>query len=61
MDNTVAVAIIGGIFMLIGGFFGGKISEGNATERARNAGGILSFPCLAEQIGLARLRAASGI
>ena len=37
MDNTVAVAIIGGIFMLIGGFFGGK-----KFQETKNGNGVLS-------------------
>lgn len=37
MDNTVAVAIIGGIFMLIGGFFSGK-----KFQETKNGNGVLS-------------------
>ena len=37
MDNTVVVAIISGIFMLIGGFFGGK-----KFQETKNGNGVLT-------------------
>ena len=37
MDNTVVVAIISGIFMLIGAFFGGK-----KFQETKNGNGVLS-------------------
>ena len=37
MDNTVVVAIISGIFMLMGGFFGGK-----KFQETKNGNGVLT-------------------